>query len=119
MNKRTFILSGLVAFALLLSSCAVHTNVARILNDPYRYQNRQVHVRGVVTNSVNAVVAGGYRLDDGTGAITVISNGGAPRKGTEVAVTGRVGSGVSVMGQTFGVTIRERDRHTYGGYRRY
>ena len=102
---------------LFLTGCAMRTTqIGRVLNDPYRYRNREVHLRGTVTGSVNALVAGGYRLDDGTGHIAVISNGAPPRKGTEVTVTGRVTEAASVMGQSVGVMVRERDRKYHGGY---
>ncbi len=101
----------LIGLTALLSGCASNTRVSRLLNDPSRYQNRNVAVEGTVTSAVGAFVAGGYRVDDGTGTITVLSNGGnVPRKGSKVRVTGRVQSGVSVFGQNFGVTLRERDR---------
>lgn len=87
------------------------------MNDPYRFRNREVEIRGVVTGSVNAVVAGGYQVDDGTGKILVLSNGGAPRKGADIAVRGYITPGVSVMGNSFGITIRERDRRIFGFYR--
>jgi hypothetical protein len=103
--------------ALLLAGCVTQTHVGRIVNDPYRFQNREIEIRGVVTGSVNAVVAGGYQVDDGTGKILVLSNGGAPRKGADVSVRGYVTPGVSVMGNSFGVTIRERDRRVNGFYR--
>jgi hypothetical protein len=105
----TRLLAVVCVFA-ALTGCAARTSVGHILHDPHHYQNRDVLVQGVVTTSVNAMVAGGYRLDDGTGTITVISNGGAPRKGARVQVRGRVSTAVSVLGQNFGTTIQERDR---------
>ena len=101
-------------FTLALSGCVTQTHVARIVNEPYRFQNREVEIRGMVTGSVNAVVAGGYQVDDGTGRILVLSNGGVPRKGTEVSVRGYVVPTVSAFGNSYGITIRERDRRVWG-----
>ena len=101
---------ALVAGALLLAGCTQSVRISRLVNDPYRYQNRNVRVSGTVTRSVNAVVAGGYQVDDGTGTIVVLSNQQPPRQGTRVTVDGRVQSGVAVLGRNFGTTLRERDR---------
>ncbi|MCX6622110.1 MAG: hypothetical protein NTY38_13790 [Acidobacteria bacterium] len=116
--KRLCLLAPTAAlFCLFLTGCAMHTSVARVLNDPYHFRNREVHLRGTVTGSVNALIAGGYRLDDGTGKIAVISNGAPPRKGAEVSVTGRVTEGASILGQGIGVMVRERDRRYHGSHR--
>ena len=114
--KNPFLVFSLALISLTLAGCVTQTHVARIVNQPYRFQNREVEIRGVVTGSVNAVVAGGYQVDDGTGRIIVLSNGGAPRKGTEVSVRGYVVPTVSAFGQSFGITIRERDRRVHGYY---
>ncbi len=98
---------------ILLGSCVSEMRIGRILYDPVRYENRDVRIRGVVTGSVNAFVGGGYRVDDGSGVMTVISSGPPPRRGTRVDVRGRVQSGVSIAGRSFGTTLRERDRHVH------
>ncbi|MCU1273583.1 MAG: nucleic acid binding, OB-fold, tRNA/helicase-type [Bryobacterales bacterium] len=112
-RKPIFWLSALLGM-LLLSSCA-STRIGRINADPSRYQNRVVHVEGRVTNSFGALGTGGYQLDDGSGRIYVISNRGVPSRGSKVAVSGRVMSGVTVMGQSFGTTIEEHG-HRVRGY---
>jgi hypothetical protein len=90
---------------LVLSGCA--TTIGRINVDPSRYQNRSVRVSGTVVNSVGALGTGGYQIDDGTGRIYVISGTGVPSKGSRVTVTGRVQSGVTLLGRSFGTAIRE------------
>lgn len=109
---RRVLLIAILALTVLLSSC-YSVRVGRILSDPARYQGRMVHLNGVVTSSVGAFVAGAYRVDDGTGTITVLSNGGVPRRGTRVSLDGRVQSGVSFFGQSYGTTIRERNRRVH------
>jgi hypothetical protein len=104
MQTRT-LLPLVVAGAMLLAGCA--TKIGRINADPSRYQNRTVRVQGTVTNSVGALGAGGYQVDDGTGKIYVISSTGVPNRGSRVSVTGRVQAGVSVLGRSFGTAIRE------------
>ncbi len=109
----------LIAAIIALSACAARTSVGRIMSNPYRYQNREVNLNGRVTGRVNAIIAGGYRLDDGTGVITVISNGTPPRVGDTVSVTGRVAPAASILGNPVGLTLRERDRRVNGErYRR-
>jgi hypothetical protein len=95
----------------LLSACASRVSIGRILNDPHRYQNKLVRLDGHVTQSVNAIVAGGYQVEDSTGTIVVLSSAGAPRKGTGVSITGRVSPAVTLLGQPFGTIIRERNRN--------
>jgi len=118
MRRPVLLVLAASLFFLFLTGCALRTTqIGRVLDDPYHYRNRVVHLRGTVSGSVNALVAGGYRLDDGTGHIAVISNGTPPRKGTELTVTGRVTEGASVLGQSVGVMVRERDRKYHHGYR--
>jgi hypothetical protein len=90
---------------LVLSGC--DTNIGRINMDPSRYHNRTVRVSGRVVNSVGALGTGGYQIEDGTGKIYVISGTGVPARGSRVTVTGRVQSGVTLLGRSFGTAIRE------------
>ena len=96
----------IAAAALLLTGCG-YTKIGRINADPSRYQNRTVRVQGTVTGSMGFLGTGGYQVEDGTGKIYVISGTGVPSKGARVAVTGRVQSGVQVLGRAFGTAIRE------------
>ncbi len=99
-----------LAAALLLAGCG-SVKIGRILDQPNRYQNRTVRVDGTVDASFGAVVAGVYRVEDGTGKIYVLSNGGVPRKGARVSVKGRVMNGVTVGTNSYGTTIRE-EKHS-------
>jgi hypothetical protein len=103
----------------LLSACVSRVSIGRIVNDPQRYQNRMVRLDGHVTGSVNAIVAGGYQIEDNTGKIVVLSAAGAPRKGTDVTLTGRVSPTVSLLGQPFGTVIRERNRRVLVGNEKF
>ncbi len=99
------LLGGIALSFLFLSGCA--TKIGNIVTDPMRYNNRRVNVQGDVTQSVGLLVAGGYQLDDGTGKLIVLSNGPTPPKGSRVRVNGRVQSGVTVMGRSYGTTLRQ------------
>lgn len=94
--------------AVMLTACEQAT-ISKIKNDPSHYNNRTVVVDGRVTNSFGAIVAGVYELEDETGKIFVISNGGVPSKGARVAVKGKVMNGVTLMGRNYGTAIRESD----------
>lgn len=106
MNKKLSFF--LIPAALMLVGCGT-TKIGRIVQDPTRYQNRNVTVEGRVTNSVGAFVAGVYQVEDETGKIYVFSSGGVPTKGARVQVKGNVTPGINVLGRSFGTTIRERD----------
>jgi hypothetical protein len=105
-TKPKWILSAVLLSAAFLSGCAT-TSISRVLADPHRYRNREVHVEGTVTNVVGALNTGVYQLEDGTGKIFVASGRGIPAKGTRVKVSGNVIEGVNIMGKSFGTTIQE------------
>ncbi|MGE5648145.1 MAG: hypothetical protein ACM336_20400 [Acidobacteriota bacterium] len=101
-----------LAAALLLTGCGA-VKIGRILDEPARYQNRTVTVKGTVDRSFGALVTGVYEVGDGTGKIYVLSNGGPPRTGTSVSVKGRVVNGITVGPRSFGTTLREQSRHVH------
>lgn len=102
---RRLLIGGAALLVLFLSGCA--TKIGNILADPARYNNRNVTVQGNVTHSVGLLVAGGYQVDDNTGKLIVLSNGPTPPKGSRVRVSGRVQSGVTLMGKSYGTTLRQ------------
>lgn len=106
--RRGFLAVSVLAIALLLTACE-EAKISKIKNDPSHYNNRTVVVDGRVTNSFGAIVAGVYEIEDETGKIFVISNGGVPSKGARVAVKGKVMNGVTLMGRNYGTAIRESD----------
>jgi hypothetical protein len=96
MNTRRPLALALVgAFALSAAGCAT-TNVARLLAEPQRFANKDVGLKGDVTESVSLLGHGAYKLDDGTGTIWVVSRHGVPRKGARVKVKGKVRDVVDV-----------------------
>ena len=96
----------------LLAGCALTANprIADIKYNPGRYQNHTVTVNGVVTSSwgVPLVPVKLYRVDDGTGEVTVISqHGHTPAKGARVSVKGRVNEFATLGGQSVGLHLEE------------
>lgn len=65
------------------------TPIRTLLDDPQRFDGQTVRVSGEVKEAVGILGYGGYRLDDGTGTLTVISKqGGAPRIGAKTGAEG-------------------------------
>ena len=96
----------------LLAGCALtsHPKIAELKYNPSRYQNRSVTVNGVVTSSwgIPLVPFRLYKVDDGTGEVTVLSQDGrVPSKGTRVSVRGRVNEIGMFGGQAVGLHLRQ------------
>jgi hypothetical protein len=102
-----------LALVLALGGCALRSpSIADIKYNPGRYQDRTVSVEGVVTSSwgVPLVPFKLYKIDDGTGEVTVVANNGrTPTKGSRVRVKGRVSDVATFGGQSVGLHIEQRD----------
>ncbi len=113
MGKHVARLIAPLAVAAALSGCALHSpSIAELKYNPGRYQNKTVSIDGVVTSSwgVPLVPFKLYRVDDGTGEVTVISqNGQTPTKGAHVKVKGRVNDVATFGGQAVGLHLEQRD----------
>lgn len=94
-----------------LTACAGTTRIGTILDDPSEFDGRNVRVRGEVTQSLGAPVVGGaYRIDDGTGVLTIVARGtGTPRRGAEVEVEGIFRSVFNLGDESLSV-LEETDR---------
>ena len=95
---------------LLLTACAMRQTIGEITADPGRYHNQDIAVAGMVTESYGALGAGAYALDDGSGTLWVITQQGVPGRGARVGVKGRLQTGVSLGGRTFGTVLVESSR---------
>jgi hypothetical protein len=105
-------LAPVMMAAALFAGCALsgHPKIADIKYNPGRYQNHTVTVDGVVTSSwgVPLVPFKLYKVDDGTGEVTVVSsNGRTPSKGSRVSVKGRVNDFATFGGQSLGLHIEQ------------
>ena len=102
-----------LAFAIsLLAGCALsgHPKIADIKYNPGRYQNKTVTVDGVVTSAwgVQLVPFKLYKVNDGTGEVTVVSsNGRTPSKGSRVSVKGKVNDFATFGSQSVGLHIEQ------------
>jgi hypothetical protein len=103
----------LMLLLLSVSACAYALRSARVADlreNPGRYQNHTVSIEGVVTNafSIPLVPYKVYRVDDGTGEVTVLSqNDRIPTRGARVRVRGRVDDVAVLGGNAVGLHIRE------------
>jgi hypothetical protein len=97
----------------LTSACALslrNPDIADLQRHPGRYTNHTVSVSGVVTNSwgVPLIPYRMYKVDDGTGEVTVLSQSSRmPAKGEHVRVKGRVEDVAMLGGRALGLHIRE------------
>lgn len=96
--------------ALLLTACPQQTNISRINADPGRYRNKEVGIVGTVTDSYGVLGNGAYEIDDGTGRIWVVTTRGVPSKGSRVGAKGKIHTGFSFGGRSFGTVLQETDR---------
>jgi hypothetical protein len=101
--------------AVLTSGCAMSMRspqISDLRSHPGRYQDHTVSVNGVVTSSwgLPLVPFRFYKVDDGTGEVTVLSEGTRmPAKGEHVRVKGRVENVAVFGGRPLGLHLRERD----------
>lgn len=110
-------LAGLVAMLALaatVSGCALNSrpSVAELKYNPGRYQNKTVAIDGIVTSSwgVPLVPFKMYKVDDGTGEVTVVAQDGrVPTRGAHVRVKGRVNEIGTFGGQSLGLHMRQTD----------
>ena len=104
-----------LTLAATLSGCALATSrpsIAELKYNPSRYEDRTISVDGVVTSSWNVPLVPFklYKVDDGTGEVTVVANNGrVPTKGARVRVKGRVSDVATLGGQAIGLHIQQRD----------
>ena len=103
----------IVSLAALTPACAAslrNPHVADLQHNPGRYQNHTVSINGVVTSSWGVPLAPYklYRVSDGTGEVTVLSQGlRLPTRGARVRVRGRVDDLAVLGGQALGLHLRE------------
>ena len=96
----------------LLAGCALstHPKIADLKYNPGKYQNHSVTVDGIVTSSwgVPLMPLKLFKVDDGTGEVTVVSNNGrVPTKGAHVRVKGRVNQFATFGGQSVGLHLQQ------------
>ena len=114
-NIRKLVAVAILAVAVPGCALSLRTpSVAELQRHPGRYQDRTVSVSGVVTSSwgLPLVPYRFYKVDDGTGEVTVLSQGSRmPAKGEHVRVKGRVNDVAVLGGRAVGLHLREEALH--------
>lgn len=116
-TTRIFFVLMICATALLAAACPERRTIADLKSNPAKYNGKGVTVAGVVKTSYGGSIPGTnfgggiYEIDDGTGSIWVIAEGGVPNKGAQIAVEGMYGNVASWGGRNYGTGIRETKRH--------
>lgn len=112
-SARTKLVAMVLAVGIGASACAARAaNIAEVKFNPGRYVDRTVSVEGVVTESwgIPLVPYKMYKVDDGTGEITVVSNDDrVPSKGARVRVRGEVKNVATLGGRALGLHLQQKD----------
>jgi hypothetical protein len=114
MKKRAGLL-GLILSVVFFAVACEEASISKIQNNPSKYYNKEVGFVGTVRDSYGVSILGQgggiYKVDDGTGAIWVVSqNGGVPTRGARIGVKGRVQNGVNWNGRNYGLGVIETGR---------
>jgi hypothetical protein len=98
---------------LFLAGCASVTPIGDLLSNSSKYNGKTVRVRGEVTKSIGAIVAGAYQVRDNTGSLTVVSEGNSPPpQGVTLTVKGLFKSLVTLGSRSLAV-LREESRTSH------
>jgi hypothetical protein len=99
-----------VAMALAFMACNEKTtSIKTLLSDPGKYDGQTVRIAGEVENSIGALGYGAYELKDGTGTLPVVTEGGgAPARGSKVAVEGTFHAAYTLGLQSRAVVVEKR-----------
>jgi hypothetical protein len=114
LTKRLGLSSLLLIGVVSLTACPKQETISRINADPGRYRNKEVGIIGNVTDSYGVLGNGAYEIDDGTGRIWVVTTRGVPSKGSRVGTKGKIYTGYSFGGRSFGTVLQETGRSAKG-----
>jgi hypothetical protein len=110
-SKKLLVVAALTVAMVMIAGCPTQTTVNKIQQDPHHFYNKEVALRGNVTESYGALGTGVYQLDDSTGKIWILSESyGVPSKGAHVTVTGTVVDTISFGGKSFATALRQTRR---------
>ena len=103
-----------LAAALALGGCDYlpfgYTPIKEIVSAPGPFEGKEVRIKGKVRDPVQLLGLRTFVLGDGTGEITVTTEGALPADGAEAAVKGIVKSAVIVSGKSIGLRVEEIER---------
>jgi len=93
----------------IISGCSSYVPISDIKDDPMKYSNKQISVKGRVTETfaIPFINKGMYEINDNDDSIWVMGKGNVPFRGDRVVVTGKVKTAIMVNNRTFGTVIVE------------
>lgn len=98
-----------LAAVVIALSCGGTTPIKTLLDDPQRFDGKTVRIAGQVQGSVGALGFGAYQVNDGTGTLSIVSEGGGtPRQGAKVGVEGTFRSAYTLGTQSVAVLVEKR-----------
>lgn len=98
---------------LLLAGCAGVTPIGELLDNPAKYDGKEVQVKGEVKESAGGLGLGAYQVRDDTGTLTVVSeSGGPPRTGSKISVKGTFEALITLGSRSLAV-LREESREAH------
>ena len=92
----------------IIFGCSSHIRISKINEEPRKYQDKKVTIKGVVVNTFAIFGSSMYQVDDGTGVIWVSTQKKIPFSGKKVVVTGIVQSAFVLNDKAFGTVIFEK-----------
>lgn len=107
---KTTCIAALIALA--LSACGGGLKLAEISDNPSKYNDKQVTVRGKVvqTYAVPVLNQSVVQIDDGSGTIWVKPQGRVPFEGEKIKVKGTVKIGLTLANYNLGVIVIENEK---------
>jgi hypothetical protein len=106
---RTPLYLSVLATTALILGCGGATPIKTLLDDPQQFDGKTVRIVGVVQGSVGALGFGAYQVNDGTGTLSIVSEGGGvPRQGAKVGVEGTFRSAYTIGSQSVAVLVESR-----------
>jgi hypothetical protein len=99
-----------VSVALAFVACNEKTtSIKTLLADPGKYDGQTVNIAGQVEGSIGALGFGAYQVNDGTGTMPVVTQGGgAPSRGARVGVEGTFHAAYTLGTESRAVIVEKR-----------
>ena len=116
MTKHIARLPPVLLVAMMLSGCDYlpfgYTQIKEIVAAPANFEGKEVKLKGKVNDITKVPILNlkSFSLQDGTGEISVATDGNLPAVGDNVALSGTVKSAAIIGGQSLGLHVKETRR---------
>ena len=112
MLKNLLIVSVLISMIFLSIGCIDdNDSIGEINNNPDQFTGT-VRIKGEVIEkySVSLINMGGYKINDGTGSIWIVTTSGVPEVGDKIKVNGYIATSFKLGTLNLGTVIKENSR---------